>query len=495
MILSLVLPLIPTSISKADSGYSAETSFHYTYDGYQYYFYTDGSDPLPRGYRFQDDALEAVIENSASYINLNISSVIGSKINFILSNFVSKIFDVVRNFSIIEMQYIASWLDNSVFGWNFTFTGTDENYANHDIYGTAYGWHFEGALLCNIDLVLDSNGNLYGSNPIGNAIGSDGLDDFNQWSIHQFDGNDIWWEPENTTPSYQNLAQPYIQGSSLFFTLYYNGSPFRFELENFTDTFIGVQYLGFGNKNFLFYSPSHAASTFVLNNIDNYPTASWSTPTGNLSGVDTGWGQYGKLSFSGSYPDSFILPNLYSETPSTAYFTMNKTVTSLGFNQSNNISGTYNRIYLNGVSTTPLPNPISVPADDPIPLSDLDPDPSDFVPSADPDPVPGIDYPEPEPTPVPLPPIPSVVSGNDDLWPDLNDYFETEDNIIDFTFPAVNVEFPDLSVLLGNFVNSFTWVSTIITALFNGSDFSVLFSVLAFFFIAAAVLGIYKWWK
>lgn len=505
MILALILPLILIPKIKSKAAAYSLNDFVYQYNGYNYAFYVASNFPvstdLPENYSFDSSVIEEVISYTGKGLNLNFASYQGYFFDFDLSQSLgNQIFAFVQN-AIVAIGEARQDLGNtsaSSYSWDFTYTGSDSDYPGHDLYGTAYGFRFSGLTWETVDLVLDATGHLYGSQVLGNFTSSETTEDVMIWSIHQHDSDENWWTPENSGEDYQNYLPPYIQGDSLFFYVYSNGTPYKFELQNFYDTYINLQYLGFGNTNINFYSPSHSADDYVLINHDSLGGVSFSQPTGNINGVgNTSWAKFGRISFSG-FSGTIVLPNNYSEAPSVAYFTSSTTVNSLGIDNRSNISGSYKRIFLNRSVLTPDPNPPDLPVGDPINLVDLPADPIEFEPTEDPEPVPGVDYPIPDPgpgpTPTPTPPLPPLVSGNDDLWPDMNGVFEVESEIDGFLGGLSNFEFTPLRTLVEGFSSSLIWVSTIMMTLYNGSDFSILFVVLSIFFIAAALLGIYKWW-
>lgn len=497
--LILGLVMIPGFNSHAAS-YPATTSFTYTYDGYDYQFYFSGEVDSPQDYYFDSSVLDYLINKASEGLNLSISSGLGAKIDWISGIVLNSVFDFYRNFVFATDKVIADWIVwTDIYGFSFEFTGLDSNYPGHETYGSAYGWRFTGWLGEKIDLVLDSQGMLYGSNPIGNYTFSDEQEDLSIWSIHQHDSDEnIWYQPYiplNLT--FENLASPYIQGKSLYFTLYYdNGETGLFCVDNFVDTYIMVKFSGLRtHPQFYFYSPSAVDSLYAnIINLDSKPI--------NSTGHTSIGGKNNVLFLDFYNPSIFIsafcLPNnwqgAYNESWNLTRYVNCKGLfnnSAYGYDSSN----PYSAIYLFQLSTTPLPDPIVLPVGDPVPVTDIQPDPIDFTPDPDedPDPVPGIDYPV-DPIPFPVPPLPPIVSGNDDLWPDLNDVFTIEADLDGFLGGLSNFQFTPLRTLVDGFTSALTWVSTIMMLLYDGSDFSILFVVLSVFFIAAALLGIYKWW-
>lgn len=513
LVLILNLILIPGIHSQAAT-YPATTSFTYNYDGYDYQFYFSGEVDSPQDYRFDSSALDYLINKASEGLNLSISSGLGAKIDWISGIVLNSVFDFYRNFVVATDKVIADWIVwTDIYGFTFEFTGLDSNYPGHETYGSAYGWRFTGWLGEKIDLVLDSQGMLYGSNPIGNYTFSDDERDFGIWSIHQSDGDDIWM-PSVHPVSFGDLPEPYIVGKSLYFYVIHErdaGSPYAhfayqgwFKIEDFTNTFInaGLQhtYGTYYSPSFMFFSPDHeiiitnesytgSVNTNYLKDFGYYPITS---VHGNFSSniyrcaIGTNVSQDSVVSFNLPY---------YSTNGTTLAWDNHSQNNYNGMLKNSPVSGNGD-IYLASFSLSPVPSPVVIPVDEPIPVSDIEPDPFDFDPDPDddPDPVPGIDYPVPDPTPVPVPPLPPLVSGNDDLWPDMNGVFEVESEIDGFLGGLSNFEFTPLRTLVEGFSSSLIWVSTIMMTLYNGSDFSILFVVLSIFFIAAALLGIYKWW-
>ena len=145
------------------------------------------------------------------------------------------------------------------------------------------------------------------------------------------------------------------------------------------------------------------------------------------------------------------------------------------------------------IEKQPNTNPNPVPQE-PIPITHIPDNPEDPIPDYNPDPIPGIEYPI-NPTPPIVKPVPSIVSGNDDLWPSVVELQNIEIDLSGYLSSLGDFEFPDLTNITESFAGSIVWVSALMSTLFNGSDFSILFAVLSSFFIVAALLGLYKWWN
>lgn len=503
LILILNLILIPEIYSQAAS-YSAETSFTYNYEGYDYQFYFSGSTSVPDGYRFDSSALDFLLQKSAEGINIAISSGIGAKINNIFNSTLTTAFNLYRNFMIATDKLIADWIVwSDIYGFEFQFTGLDPEYPGFETYGSAYGWRFSGWMGEDIDLVLDSQGMLYGSNPIGNYTFSDDQLDFGRWSIHQYEAQGgQFWLPEISSVSFSDLKQPYIIGKSMYFFPVVNGVEHEYIIDDFVNVVMSGNFDYNDLQNFLFYKIDGSTST--VNLIENNQII---VSSGTHNGASIYYQgphkfnnnfiyYYGQFNLLGSV--SLNYPAWYGPIQTGSGDLSYKTIYAnnyIGLLNDVRQSG-YGDIFLGQLSTSPLPDPIVLPVDDPIPVSDIEPDPIDFDPDpdVDPDPVPGIDYPDPGPLPWPTPPIPTIVSGNDDLWPDLNLTFELEDDLIGFANPLRDFEWPSFDYLISDFTSSIVWVSAIMTSLFEGSDYHILFSVLSVFFIAASLLGLYKWW-
>lgn len=504
LILNLIL--IPGIHSQAAT-YSAETSFTYNYDGYNYQFYYSGSTDVPDGYRFDSSALDYLLQKSAEGINISVSSGIGAKISGILSSGLSSIFNLYRNFVIATDKLVADWIVwDDIYGFEFQFTGVDSSYPGFESYGSAYGWTFIGWLGEKIDLVLDSQGMLYGSNPIGNYTFSDDQLDLGRWSIHQYEAQGgEFWVPEVNVTSFGDLKSPYFEGNTLVFFAYNNGVEHRCTIPNFERCIcvyspwnISGQLYYPGFVGFIDYRSNGSITNSNRLYID-----------GNLNDLGRtgkeviftykGLYRYKNFMILYNFNDWLLSVNLPMYQPPTSGSSNFDTIlngNTKGILSSQPQYATCELLYLDVLTTSPLPDPIVLPVDDPIPVSNIDPDPIVFDPDPgeDPDPVPGVDYPGDDPQPVPVPSLPPLVSGNDDLWPDMNGVFEVESEIDGFLGGLSNFEFTPLRTLVEGFSSSLIWVSTIMMALYNGSDFSILFVILSIFFIAAALLGIYKWW-
>lgn len=500
LILVFNLILIPKIDVQAVS-YSAATSFTYNYQGYNYQFYFSGLVDSPENYSFDSSALDYLLQKSAEGINISVSSGIGAKISNIFSNGFSAIFNLYRNFVIATDKLVVDWIVwDDIYGFEFQFIGLDPSYPGNETYGPAYGWRFIGWLGEKIDLVLDSQGMLYGSNPIGNYTFSEDQEEFGTWSINQHDGDDIWLTPH--VSSFEDFPQPYFTGTTLNLTYYDNNDQEHLlQITNFERCFLDVTFS---------YSDRYGSSYFIgvgydelLNSshdfYDNGVLQNFGLTTSSFS-VNTptlGFRSY-KLFGGFVYINKGNLPSYNLNYHLVSWNSSNNVLISpnKGVLNRNIYVGSVPTLWLDSLTTTPLPDPIVLPVDDPIPITDIQPDPVDFTPDPDdePDPVPGIDYPVPGPTPVPVPPLPPLVSGNDDLWPDVNGLIAVESGLDSYLGVLGSFEFTPLQSLVEGFVAGLTWVSMVMMTLYNGSDFSILFVVLSMFFIAACLLGVYKWW-
>lgn len=509
LILNLIL--IPQIQSKAASYTIGD--FSYSYQGDSYYFVAYGTFPEEIT-SIDDSVLDVVISKAFEFFNISLADVNGSVVSWGVGQLVGGMANLLRNFQIATGRVFDFLFGTGdVYGFEYRYTGKSTTYPDHELYGDAYGFQFKGGLGETIDLVLDSTGHLYGSRVIGNITGSEDVEEFSIYSIRQYEANGgLFWVPDVEVDVSSSLPAPYIEGKSLYFYVRHkriSGSPYAslayqgwFRVDDFTNTFInaGLQHTSGTNYSplFMFFSPDHEI------NITNVSY----TGSANLT-YNKGSGSYSITSVHGNYSGIVyrcgIGTNVTIDTDvsfNLPYYSSNGTTLNTGYHYQNNFDGMLENspisgngdIYLYSVSTSPVPAPIDLPYDEPINLVDIGDDPIEFEPTDDPAPVPGNDIPEPGPEPVPVPPLPPLVSGNDDLWPDMNGVFEVESEIDGFLGGLSNFEFTPLRTLVEGFSSSLIWVSTIMMTLYNGSDFSILFVVLSIFFIAAALLGIYKWW-
>lgn len=491
------LILIPKIDAQAAT-YPATTSFTYTYDGYDYQFYFSGEVDSPQDYRFDESVCNYVIQKSSEGLNLSLSAGLGAKIDWFYETVIDSVFDFYRNYLIAGFKTIADWVVwTSIYGFSFEFTGLDSNYPGYETYGDAYGWRFEGWAGEKIDLVLDSQGMLYGSNPIGNYTFSEDQRDFGQWSIHQHDGNDIWIPSVDSSVF---IGSPYFIGDTLYFYLSVDGISRRYHVDNFSNSCVFVFFPVVGGNilyrpNIQFINSNVKSGTFPILDDNNEDVSNGNSGNTYFSYNNTiFYGNRSSLSFGTSLVDAVLPCMSVSGTVPTDIGTYIGNM--IGLDDSYPITQSCTPIFLYKLNTLPLPEPIVLPVDDPVPVTDIQPDPVDFTPNPDdePDPVPGIDYPVPGPTPVPVPPLPPLVSGNDDLWPDVNGLIEAESGLDSYLGVLGSFEFTPLQSLVEGFIAGLTWVSMVMMTLYNGSDFSILFVVLSMFFIAACLLGVYKWW-
>ena len=171
----MVLPLIliPNLKAKA-SAYSAETDFTYNYQGYNYKFYvTQGSyESLPSGYSFDPDVLEYVMTKTSDALQCQYSfAPLGIKVEDFYNNLLSSVYGLLNNAYVAINQFTQDYIsqNSAIAAWDYYFTGSNDGYPGYETYGTAYGFRFEHTLGAGyIDIVLDGNGDFYGSNPIAN---------------------------------------------------------------------------------------------------------------------------------------------------------------------------------------------------------------------------------------------------------------------------------------------------------------------------------------
>lgn len=510
MLLSLILILNLILIPKIDvqaANYPATTSFTYNYQGYDYQFYFSGEVDSPQDYRFDDSVLDFVIQKSGEGLNLAIAAETTANINFSNSPFLFIVYSLYHNWMIATSWFQSPWLDSSkLYGFSFEFTGVDYDYPGSGEYGPAYGWRFIGWASECLDLVLDEQGFLYGTHAIGNYTFSDDQRDFGIWSIHQYEAGDgEFLVPEVNVTTFGDLKPPYFEGNTLVFFAYNNGLEHKCTIPNFERclcvyqpwTVTGQTYYP-GHIGFIDYQVNGSISNSNRLYIDGALNGLGKQGR-NVTFTYKGLYRYQNYMILYNFNDWQLDVNLPMYQPSSFQATNFNTIINgnvKGILSSQPQYATCELLYLDILTTSPLPDPIVLPVDDPIPVSNIDPDPVVFDPDPgeDPDPVPGIDYPDPGPVPFPVPPLPSLISGNDELWPDVNGVLAVENDLDSYLGVLGNFEFTPLQSLVEGFVAGLTWVSMVMMTLYNGSDFSVLFVVLSMFFIAACLLGVYKWW-
>lgn len=497
MVLSLVLPLVLIPKIESRAYYPYLGDFTHTYNGQSYFFDFVNESDIPQDIQIDSSIFDSVIQAELSMDSMRIAQqgyIISS-----ISDYAADLSSLLVNFALSSIDIIYQGLvdsSRSMLKWSVNFNGS--------VGTNRYSWTFS-CPLGSQDIILGSDGLLphpgdhtytsHDDQVIANIIDDQVID------------NNIYI-PSGKPLSFTNLKSPYIKGKDLIFYVYNGQTEHVFKYSNFTDCLCALYPFGGGGNSvspgFISIIDSHSGAS--MSNSDRLTVDGAAHSFSKLGGTcrftykNRDYTNCYRVSYISGYNDLSVNLPMYKWT-SAGLFNLGIVSGTVSHILNNTVSNqNCELIFLQSKLVSPVSNPddIIIPINQPIPADTIIPWPEDNLPDDSPDGYPTVVEPfDPEPINpvVPLPPIPSVVSSNDDLWPDLNDLFDTNDNIISFAFPAVNVEFPDLSVLLGNFVTSFTWVSTIITALFNGSDFSVLFSVLAFFFIAAAMLGIYKWWK
>lgn len=497
MILNLVL--IPKIDSFAQS-FNSQSSFSYTYQGNSYSFIPGSGTGSLFDYYIQDTVLNTVIEKDAEAFNLSLSEVNNSIVSWGVGNLILGIANLYHNFMIAMNKPLAAFGEWDIYGFEYQFTGIDENYFQHELFGPAYGFRFVGWAGEVIDLVLDQDGNLYGSRIIGNYTFSDDQREFSIWSTRQFDDGDIWIPP--FVSSLENLPTPYFEGTTLNLRWFdSSNNEHHYQITNFEKCLLGITlsynssgisyyFIGcyydavLNNQHEFFLDGQSKTQEFSVNSVSvNVPNVGIRNYNGSATYIDIANGNLPSNSINVLNPSSTWGPN------SNVLLTNNRGILNKSL-----ISGQVSSLWLDKRSISPITDPFEIPYDDPVNLIDITDDPVEFEPIEDPEPVPGIDYPSDDPLPWPVPSIPPIVSGNDDLWPDLNITFELEDDLIGFANPLRDFEWPSFDYLIADFTSAIVWVSVIMTSLFEGSDYHILFSVLSVFFIAASLLGLYKWW-
>lgn len=483
---------IPKNVRAAQI--DATQRIHKLYDGYYYDFVPDSS--IPSGYEFNSDVLDYVISKGADFLNSWITQRYGNVINWLYNTLAQSVFSLCRNVAIAAGLIQANLFDSDqwIYKWEFECTGIE---ASNSQYGDKYGFLFTGLFGETFSIVLNANGNIWGSEYVGNITASETQQQIINQIAPQYDPNDIN-VPVVSYRAFSDMKAPYISGKSLHFFYYRNNTEHEVVINDFRNlnisyypTYVGSQYIIFE-----FYStdPSH----FDINNItvtDNgnnltlYPNNNklvnlWRTNQENINSKG-----FSLSSISDPY---FNLPGYYINQP---YQTAVQKNNALGRDSSGIVLG-FGDIYLSSYSITPTTrpaNPDPVPIDVPIPVTEIPSNPEDPIPQSPiPDPVPGIPV---NPIPPSLRPVPSIVSGNDDLWPSVVELQNIEIDLSGYLSGLGDYSFPDLSVITESFAGSILWVSALMSTLFNGSDFSILFAVLSSFFIVAALLGLYKWWN
>lgn len=490
---------IPEKV-QAETTYYSYGDHEITYNNYLYGFYIT-SDPaydLPSDYKISSEVFEDIISSDAKGLQFDLANRIDtfgikildwtangidSYLNFIFGTFVNA-YQATNSF-----VHDFIWSGAATYSWNYHFTGADPNYPGSGDYGTAYGFRFIGAGGEKFDVVLDANGDYYGHSLIGNWTPSEDPAPTNWILINQ--GLDNFYTPSISINPFDNLKPPYIEGKELHFFITQSNVESEYIFNDFRDMQICFSY----TNNYYIWIYFYYLSSNPLN-LSNYALTKDGSPVtlaGHSGVYITDWrfkqhnGYLSGIGTSGSISGPSV--NLPGALITNSTTRRNDT---LGF-----VSGArkvgFSDIFLKGFSYTPQSNPQPFP-EEPVPITSIPEDPDDPIPESDPDPVPGIEYPV-NPTPYPLRPVPSIVSGNDDLWPTVIQLQDIEFDLSGYLSGLGDYSFPDLSVITESFAGSIMWVSVLMSTLFNGSDFSILFAVLSSFFIVAALLGLYKWWN
>lgn len=485
---------------KASTTISAWTDFTRTYNGYNYKFYVvGGASGLPNDYSFNSDVIDYVIETCGKAQRYQIENrsdiVVVDWAQQTTENIMNWVFGAVVNAYTATGSLLHDYVNSSAitYSWDFSFTGSDDSYPGWDTYGTAYGFTFKGACADTIDLVLDSQGNFYGHNPLGNYTIDSDPEPYNWILINQ--GLDNFYIPTSNFGNFNNLEQPYIDGKSLHFFVY-DSSNEKHEviIPDFTETNIiipGLEPFYFDlivtslNNNsrstLLFDNISYNGSAVTVDNYQTLHTGYYSRLTGYRFRLPTN--VINRSNCSVNYPSNY---NLNWNNSIFRIYNPN----GLGLYQGSLVSGSGD-IWLKGFSYTPNINPNSIP-EDPIPITSIPEDPEDPIPQSNPDPVPGITY--PEPTPPPLPPFASIVSGNDELWGVTLDFDGAQNSLLPYLNSLATFEFPSFNDLINDFSASIIWVAQIMSVLYNGTSFNVLFIVLCLFSLVSIIIGGYKLW-
>lgn len=502
-------------LSIPEMAHAATTYYSYgdheiTYNNYLYGFYIT-SDPaydLPSDYKISSEVFEDIILSDAKGLQFDLANRIDtfgvkilewyangldSYLNFVYGTFVNA-YQATNSF-----VHDFIWSGATTYSWNYYFTGADPNYPGSGDYGTAYGFRFIGAGGEKFDIVLDANGDYYGHSIIGNWTPSEAPAPTNWILINQ--GLDNFYTPSVSAGSFNDLKRPYISGKSLHFFYYDNNVEHEVVISDFTEC---ILYVYSWLNSYPAQNPAYACSAYNFSYADSSFTSFTVTDNNVVQSVNnsTGWTNYSGI--HGSFRSTTYQVNFSSSGPNVnlPVFYLNRGNINNGYRVSNpNFIGIYNQnfvsgtgdLWLNSFSYTPQTTPQPFP-EEPVPITSIPEDPDDPIPDSEPDPVPGIEYPV-NPTPPPLRPVPSIVSGNDDLWPSVVQLQDIEFDLSGYLSSLGGYQFPDLSIITESFAGSIVWVSGLMTTLFNGSEFSILFAVLSSFFIVAALLGLYKWWN
>ena len=247
---------------KASSQISAWTDFTRTYDGYNYRFYAvSGEYGLPNDYSFNSDIIDYVIKTIGQTFAFDLSTQSGYYLFDFATSATSSLINSTYNLLSQAIRSVGNVIHDVVYSGNvsytfdFSFTGLDEEYPGWDTYGNAYGFSFVGMLGEKIDLVLDSQGDFYGHNPIGNYTYDEDARFYENWILqNQLDRDtSTFWQPESIISNFHDLKVPYIEGKTLHFFMYISNVEHEIIIDNFVDTYI----CQISSGEWRFISPSH----------------------------------------------------------------------------------------------------------------------------------------------------------------------------------------------------------------------------------------------
>lgn len=499
-----MIPKIDTYASSGGTP-SRPVNENFYYNAFYFVYDQDKSINPPFGYEIQDASLDAFF--SAAYNDfVAMSASFGQLLNWSLSQYL----DLLWN-TLVADYYATSGQAVEFAGHLWSDNATVYYYLVEDD-GELFKWAFD-ILGITVTLYLDQDGLVYSNGkgqPNGNVKNDDSL--LNSLGKAQRDqtSDGKIYRPVKVS-LFDGLPAPYFTGTTINLTWFdASNTKHLFQITNFQRCILGITLsYNQGNSSYYFIgcyydmasNPDHSYFLDGSSVVMNFTSAQIVVPT------DIGNRTYIGKAF---YPDikSGNLPSIPINILNASWNTntMNYLIANnKGILNRSLVAGTVPSLWLDYTYYYPVENPqdVVVPVDTPISLPDLDDwvienDPEDD-PTSNEDPVPVSPFepepdPDPDPTPIPTAPLPPLVSGNDDLWSDMNGVFEIESEIDGFLGGLSNFEFTPLRTLVEGFSSSLIWVSTIMMALYNGSDFSILFVVLSIFFIAAALLGIYKWW-
>lgn len=507
-----MISLIPFQKVKATTTYYNYGDIEITYNNYLYGFYvtSDSASGLPQDYKISSEVLTDLIISDVKGLQYELANridnisenlhgiVVGEWILDGTSAFSNFIFGSYVNALQATNSFIHDfiWREATTYSWNYYFTGSDPDYPGSGDYGTAYGFRFIGAAGEKFDIVLDANGDYYGHNLIGNWTPTEDPGPTNWILINQ--GLDNFYVPSVSTKSFNDLKTPYFVGKELHFFIYDSN---LVETECVINDFTTVCAF-FNFYNAFFYSVDQHSFTLTVGNqiyssVNNLRTMEYRgihtnylydrsstgiglyAPSEGLSPVIS----YGLFSTNINFPYHRLTGN----NP-TLYYPPQY----LGYYNSNPVSGSGD-LWLDSFSYTPNPTPNPLP-DNPIPITSIPEDPEDPIPQTSPDPIPGIEYPI-NPTPNPLPPFATIVSGNDELWGVTLDFDGAQNSLLPYLNSLATFEFPSFDTLISDFSGSIIWVAQLMSVLYNGTSFNILFVVLCLFSLVSIIIGGYKLWN